>query len=641
MDYNTPSSPTGALHPPRTGHWDPPDLLEFLTEANLLPPATYLQLQNRDMDGNASESDTLISLGLIDATRLAQLQAERLGEGYIDLTYFPPNPDLLKILGPANALQMGVLPWRLSADVTVILTDRPEHFDENQSYLRQIFGPPRRAFTCPDQMRSYITTTEDAALIHRAEHRVAARESCRDLNFKTFHVALCSLIALVALAGAFAPAITFLVFALWGTLTLIANMALKLATAMLFLHHGALANLKYRGRTTDAPLPKISIMVPLFKESAMMSHLLTHLRQLDYPKNLLQVILVMERDDITTAKTLAGVKLPPWITTINVPNGTIKTKPRALNYALDHCRGSIIGVYDAEDAPEPGQLRKVARHFAESDEKLACVQGTLDFYNSRSNWLSRCFTIEYATWFRIVLPGLARLKLPVPLGGTTLFFRRHILEELGGWDAHNVTEDADLGIRLTRFGYHTELLPTVTLEEANCRGWPWIRQRSRWLKGYAVTWAVHMRAPKTLLRDLGLWQFFGVQLLFAGTLSQFLLAPVLWTFWLAFLALPHPLTGFMPSWAFYTLGGIYLMSEVINIIVGMLACNQAKHRHLLKWVPSLHFYFPLGSMAAYKGFLELLYKPFYWDKTAHGISLATAPATPLTRPERPHHVSGG
>ncbi|MDA9566575.1 glycosyltransferase [Planktomarina temperata] len=397
-------------------------MLEFLTEANLLPPAAYLQLQNRDMDGNASESDTLISPGLIDATRLAQLQAERLGEGYIDLTYFPPNPDLLKILGPANALQMGVLPWRLSADVTVILTERPEHFDENQSYLPQIFGPLRRAFTCPDQMRSYITTTEDAALIHRAEHRVAARESCRDLNFKTFHVALCSLIALVALAGAFAPAITFLVFALWGTLTLIANMALKLTTAMLFLHRGALASLKYKGRTNDAPLPKISIMVPLFKESAMMSHLLTHLRQLDYPKNLLQVILVMERDDITTAKTLAGVKLPPWITTINVPNGTIKTKPRALNYALDHCRGSIIGGYDAEDAPEPGQLRKVARHFAESDEKLACVQGTLDFYNSRSNWLSRCFTIEYATWFRIVLPGLARLKLPVPLGGTTLFF---------------------------------------------------------------------------------------------------------------------------------------------------------------------------------------------------------------------------
>ena len=278
MDHYTLSPPADALPLHRRADGGAPDLLTFLTEANLLPPAASLQLQHRDMAGNASESDTLISLGLIDATRLAQLQAERLGEGYIDLTYFPPNPDLLKILGPATALQMGVLPWRLSADVTVILTDRPEHFDENQYYLRQIFGPLRRAFTCPDQMRSYITTTEDAALIHRAEHRVAARESCRDLNFKTLHVALCSLTALVALAGAFAPAITFLVFTLWGTLTLIANMALKLATAMLFLHRGALASLKYRGRTTDAPLPKISIMVPLFKESAMMSHLLTHLR---------------------------------------------------------------------------------------------------------------------------------------------------------------------------------------------------------------------------------------------------------------------------------------------------------------------------------------------------------------------------
>jgi cellulose synthase/poly-beta-1,6-N-acetylglucosamine synthase-like glycosyltransferase len=469
---------------------------------------------------------------------------------------------------------------------------------------------------------------------------VLPRESCRDLNFKILHIALWSLIAVVTLTSAFAPAITFLTFALWGTLTLIANMALKLTTTILFLHRGAMGSFKYMRRVTDAPLTKISIMVPLFKESAIMSHLLANLRQLDYPKTLLQVILVMERDDITTAKALARTRLPPWITAINALGGNIKAKPRALNYALDHCTGSIIGVYDAEDAPEPGQLRKVARHFAQGDEKLACVQGALDFYNARTNWLSRYFSIEYSTWFRIVLSGLARLRLTVPLGGTALFFRRHILEELGGWDAHNVTENADIGIRLTRFGYYTQLLPTVTLEEANCRGWPWVRQRSRWLKGYAVTWAVHMRAPKTLPRDLGLWQFFGVQLLFAGTLSQFLLAPLLWILWLAFLALPHPLTGFMPNWAFYILGGICLMSEVINIIVGMLTCTRAKHRHLLKWVPSLHFYFPLGSVAAYKGFLELLYKPFYWDKTAHGISLTHADAAP-TKPERQHHVSDG
>ena len=199
-------------------------------------------------------------------------------------------------------------------------------------------------------------------------------------------------------------------------------MTLKLTTTMLFLHLGALASFKYKGHTTDTPLPNISIIVLVFKESAIVSHLLTPLRQLDHPKTLLQVILVMERHEITTAKTLARTKLPPWITAINVPGGTIKTKLRALNHALDHCRGSIIGVYDPEEAPKPGQLRRAAHHFSESDEKLACVQGTLDFYNSRSNWLSHCFTIKYATWFRVVLSGLARFKLPVPPSGTTLFY---------------------------------------------------------------------------------------------------------------------------------------------------------------------------------------------------------------------------
>ena len=193
MDHYTRSFPTDAQQAPGTGDRDPPDFLAFLAEADLLPLATYLQLQNRELDGKPSGSDTLISLGLIDPTRLAQLHAEHLAEGYIDLTHFPPNPDLLKILGPVTALQMGVLPWRLSTGVTVILTDRPEHYDQNQAYLRQIFGPLRRAFACPDQtrpdqMRSYITTTEETALIHRAEHRVAARKSCRDLNFKILHI---------------------------------------------------------------------------------------------------------------------------------------------------------------------------------------------------------------------------------------------------------------------------------------------------------------------------------------------------------------------------------------------------------------------------------------------------------------------
>jgi len=329
---------------------------------------------------------------------------------------------------------------------------------------------------------------------------------------------------------------------------------------------------------------------------------------------------VVEEDDTITQATLKASDFPSWMRQIVVPRGSLKTKPRALNYALDFCRGSVIGVYDAEDAPEPDQIHKVVRQFHERDPKVVCLQGILDFYNPRQNWLSRCFTIEYATWFRVILPGLQNLGFAIPLGGTTLFFRREALEKLGGWDAHNVTEDADLGIRLARHGYRAELIATTTFEEANCHIWPWIKQRSRWLKGYAMTWAVHMHDPKRLWADLGARKFIGVQLLFLGTLSQFLLAPLLWSFWAFPLGLPHPLRDLVPDQIFYSLVVMFLACEVVSLALGTFALSAKWHRNLWLWVPTLHFYFPFGAIASYKAFWEIITKPFYWDKTSHGLS---------------------
>ena len=294
-----------------------------------------------------------------------------------------------------------------------------------------------------------------------------------------------------------------------------------------------------------------------------------------------------------------------------------------MNFALDFCRGSIIGVYDAEDAPHPDQIHQIVRRFHERGPQVACLQGLLDFYNPRTNWLSRCFTIEYNVWFRMFLSGLERLGFAVPLGGTTLFFRRNVLEKLGGWDAHNVTEDADLGIRLARHGYRTEIVHTVTEEEANCRFIPWVKQRSRWLKGFAITWAVHMRNPTNLLKDLGLKKFIGVQILFIGTLSQFIFAPLLWSFWLVLFGVNHPMLAVVSSNVMIGLGAMFLLSEIITIAVGCLAVADKKHRFLIPWVPTMHFYFPMGTLAAYKALYELITQPFYWDKTAHGIFTGT------------------
>ncbi|WP_374303495.1 glycosyltransferase family 2 protein [Paracoccus sp. (in: a-proteobacteria)] len=296
--------------------------------------------------------------------------------------------------------------------------------------------------------------------------------------------------------------------------------------------------------------------------------------------------------------------------------------------------GNIIGVWDAEDRPDPDQLHTVARRFHFAPADVACLQGALDFYNPRNDWLARCFTIEYAAWFRVILPGVARLGLVVPLGGTTLFFRRDALEQVGAWDAWNVTEDADLGVRLARRGWRTEIIDTTTDEEANCRALPWVKQRSRWLKGYAMTWGVHMRNPRALWRELGPRRFIGFQIQFLGSLSQYLLAPILWSFWLLSLGLPHPLreplAGVWGGYAIPALFGTFVASELLSIGVGMWAVRADKHRHLMYWVPSLHLYFPLGCLAGWKAIYEVVVKPFYWDKTAHGIydAVDAATATP-------------
>jgi cellulose synthase/poly-beta-1,6-N-acetylglucosamine synthase-like glycosyltransferase len=321
---------------------------------------------------------------------------------------------------------------------------------------------------------------------------------------------------------------------------------------------------------------------------------------------------------------------------VTVPDGPLKTKPRALNYALPFARGSIVGIYDAEDAPAPDQLRKVAARFASAPAEVGCLQGILDYYNPRTNWIARCFTLEYAIWFRVVMPGLERLGVPLPLGGTTLFVRRSALEAVGAWDAHNVTEDADLGIRLAANGYRTEMLPSTTEEEANCRPRAWIRQRSRWIKGHMLTWAVHMRRPGRLRRAVGWRGFIGYQIVFFGAQSQFLLAPVLWSFWLIAAGVGHPAAAIMPPTAFAVLIGLVVAAEALGLVLAVRAGRMTRHAGLWLWAPTLHLYFPLATFAAWRAAAEIVRRPFYWAKTSHGhfdttLAPADAPANPPGR----------
>ncbi len=550
----------------------------------------------------------------------------------IDPRDLPPERGLVAEYGPARAIQTGILPWRRMGETTIILTDKPDQFDRWLPELSTKFTGVRMAITTRDQLEKTVTGLFADQLSQAAEQKTPSHMSSR--SWRANHALVWGAGILLLLCACLVTFPTAAFGAIYGVAIaiLLLNSGLKIAACL------ASQKAEYSAVSPSAipaRLPKITLLVPLFRETDITDHLVARLREIDYPIALLDVLLVTESDDLTTRAALGKTTLPTWMRPLVVPVGSLRTKPRALNFALDFAQGSIIGVYDAEDAPAPDQLRIVAAHFANRGPEVACLQGILDYYNDSTNWLTRCFTIEYATWFRVVLPGLAKLGLVVPLGGTTLFFRREVLDHLGGWDAHNVTEDADLGVRLARAGYRTELISSVTQEEANGRFWPWVKQRSRWLKGYAITYAVHMRSPRQLWRDLGPKRFFGVQLLFLGTLAQFVLAPLLWSFWLIPFGFAHPFVTLLSPVGFWTLVGVFVASELTNLLISAIALRAAGKTWLIKWAITLQFYFPLAAIAAYKGLLELAWKPFYWDKTMHGVLLPKASTAPPPPPARP------
>ena len=592
---------------------------QMLVDMGALAPQDLIRATAMRQRQEARIGDILLAHGMVDETILYEALAKQYGAEVANFKTHAADVRLIDALGADECLRKGLLPWRRVGSTVLIASCRPEQFEDLRPRLTALFGPVRMAVISETALHEALLQSRQRKLAKAAETRVAAHESCRELDIARL-TRVMSAIGFVVIAATIAfPHAMFLALVCWAILLLVVTSALKLAAAFAQARVSQQSQSTFSTRRSKQRLPTVSVMVPLFHEREIAGRLVKRLSKLTYPRELLDICLVVEEDDTITQDAVARTDLPRWMRMIVVPRGGVKTKPRALNFALDFCRGSIIGIYDAEDAPEPQQIHKVAHHFSQAAPDVACVQGILDFYNAKTNWLARCFTVEYASWFRIILPGYERLGLVVPLGGTTLFFRREAIEKLGGWDAHNVTEDADLGIRLARHGYRTELIRTVTDEEANCRFWPWVKQRSRWLKGYAMTWAMHMRSPRKLLADLGWWKFFGVQVLFFGTLSNFVLAPLLWSFWAMPLGLHHPLQDVVPNGAFLALGGLFLMSEVITVAIGMLATSTPKHKGLWRWVPTLHFYYPLGTLAAIKGLWEVVTRPYYWDKTAHGL----------------------
>ena len=588
-------------------------LAALLLQEGLVAPHAMTQILALQDQLCRHLTDILLARDVLPAPILYKAIAQHWHVSVADLAIRPPDPRLMQQLGTVDALTNGLLPWCKAGQVTVIATAYPDQFQRHKSRLEAVFGPVAMAVAPMQQIETAVLAQHGPHLARAAETRVAPEESCRNYHSTTLQRPALLFAAILAIFAFFQP--LGFVFAAFG----LAIFAMLASNVMKLI---ALVLMRRAEPATQPPiiahLPTVSIMVALYRESNIAPRLAARLSKLDYPRDLLDILLVVEAEDQLTRTALRHADLPGWMRVIVVPDGSVKTKPRALNYALDHCRGSIIGVYDAEDAPESDQIRKVVDRFHQRGPEVVCLQGMLDFYNPRSNWLARCFTIEYASWFRMFLPGIERMGLAIPLGGTALFFRRRALEALGGWDAQNVTEDADLGLRLARHGYRTELIDTTTFEEANCRSMPWVKQRSRWIKGYMMTWIAHMRNPRLLWTQLGPRRFIGFQVQFLGSLLQSLLAPLLWSFWLVPLGVPHPVVQAINPAAFTLLYLSMFAVSALTISFDIAGMRRTKHRLNPLWAVSLTFYHPLGTLAAYKALWELLTKPFYWDKTSHG-----------------------
>jgi len=378
----------------------------------------------------------------------------------------------------------------------------------------------------------------------------------------------------------------------------------------------------------DRTLPLYTILCPLYREAETVDQFLQGMVKLDYPFDKLDIRLLLEEDDLETqiAARAAKERLGNCseVQLVIVPNAPPKTKPKACNYGLQGARGEYVVIFDAEDIPEPDQLKRALAAFRRLPDDTGCVQAKLNYFNPTQNLLTRFFTAEYSMWFDLFLPGLFAVGSPIPLGGTSNHFERESLSALGGWDPFNVTEDADLGIRLARSGYRTAIIDSTTWEEANSRVGNWIRQRSRWVKGYMQVWLVAMRRPSRLLRALGPWRFFCFHATVGGTPFLLLLNPVYWG-----LALVWAFTawGVVPQLFPQPVLAISLLTGLLgNLMLIYLAIYGLIKREHYSFVPLMFLspvYWVLQSIAAWKALYQLLAKPHYWEKTVH--SLATQP----------------
>jgi glycosyltransferase XagB len=575
---------------------------------------------------NVRLGDALLSRNWINPQLYYETYAQNFDLPFVDMIREPPDRKLLRASEVDVYAHRLTMPWRRNDKRLVVATAEPG--PETVLFARSRWGSSIE-FVVVSKFDIVVTVQTAFAdvLSRRAVFELAELDpqmSARTV-FTTPQMIVAYALLSATLAGlAFSPVATLIFL----------NIAISFFYLGNFVFKGVLVSIG-GGRSADIDeavaiearalrpedLPVFTVLVPMFREASMLPQLAQALRNLDYPLGKLDIKIVLEADDLETIEAARSLGLEGVFEIIVVPRSAPQTKPKACNFALRFARGEYLVVYDAEDRPEPDQLRKVVATFRRSPPHTACLQCRLNYYNASENWLTRMFTLDYALWFDQVLPGLERLGMPIPLGGTSNHFRTDVLRELHAWDPFNVTEDADLGIRIGQKGYRVGVVDSTTFEEASCRTGQWLRQRSRWIKGYMQTLLVHTRRPLQLLRRAGPLGFIGFVVFIGGTVLAGLLNPVFWLFYAFWLAASAA-----------NIDVIFPQSLLLLCLFNLLAGNGAFtylimlapiRRGWLQLIPfsfTLFGYWMLISLAAYKALWQLLRYPFFWEKTKHGLS---------------------
>lgn len=598
---------------------------EALVAAGVIdPPQLHnaLALQSR---WRSRLGDVVLAQRGVAPLRFYTVLAEHFGLNFANLLKQPIDPALFQPEHLADYAQRLVLPWREEDGqlVLAVADPGPEIFAwARATYGEQVrfVGTSKFDIVWSLQQRADAQLTHDALNL-LAEH--APEHSARQVITRAQSVFLVALTVVLAAALALWPLVTLIALNTLIAVAFLATFGLKLVLAW----RGARRRIDIKvsdeevAALGDEDLPVYTVLVPMYKEPDVLPILANALRRLDYPTSKLDVKLVLEADDTETIEAAKALGLEAFFEIIRVPPSQPKTKPKACNYALRFARGQMLTIYDAEDKPEPDQLKRVVAAFRKSPADVACIQARLNYYNADENWLTRMFTLEYTLWFDFYLPALETLRIPIPLGGTSNHFRLDILRKVHAWDPYNVTEDADLGVRLTQQGYRVSVVNSTTFEEANVSIPNWIRQRSRWLKGYMQTWLVHMRDPVQLYRSTGVRGFWGFQLFVGGTFFTALAAPLMWLSYGLWLAVGSKFFDpfFPPALLYLSLLNL-LLGNGFLIYMTLVAAFKRDYFRLAPYALTVPLYWLLQSIAAYKGLWQLIRNPFYWEKTTHGIS---------------------